>query len=148
MIKKVTQLTPHFTLEELSCKCTRCNRKRPPENVVKNLETLLAPALEKFRVQIGSAIHVHCAYRCPEHNAELPGAAEHSFHMDGLAADIDFSDMSEEKMFEMASLIKVTDIPKRPLKLSLFTGVGYYKGQNFVHVDVAKKRPRPNTWKK
>lgn len=143
-----TQLTPHFTLEELSCKCKRCNRKRPPENVVKNLTEKLAPALEEFRMTIDSPIHVHCAYRCPTHNAELPGAAEHSFHMDGLAADVDFCSMTEEKMFELASHIKTTQIPKAPLKTSLFTGVGYYKGQNFVHLDVAKGKPRPNTWKK
>lgn len=143
-----TQLTVHFTLEELSCKCKRCNRKRPPENIVDNLTNKLAPALEKFRVQIGTAITVTSGYRCPEHNAECEGSAKNSFHMQGLAADLCFGDMTEEKMFELASLIKVTQIPKRPSKLSLFTGVGYYKGQNFVHVDVAKGKPRPNTWKK
>lgn len=145
------QLTPHFTLEELSCHCPKCNRKDPGPEITTHL-TRLAAQLEKFRAQVSkelgkdTPIHVHCAYRCPSFNASLDGAAKNSFHMKGDAADIDFAGLSEEKMFEMASGLKVTQIPSKPTKL--FTGVGYYKGQGFVHVDIGKGSPRPNTWHK
>ena len=39
---------------------------------------------------LGFAPNPNCCYRCPPHNAEVGGAA-HSYHMLGMAIDIDAS---------------------------------------------------------
>lgn len=143
----MTKVTEHFTLEELNCRCPRCKGKIPPSEIMANLKKL-ADTMEKFRVIVGKPIYVNSAYRCALHNAELPGAAKNSFHMQGLAMDFHIKGMTEQEMFELASGIKISDIPRRPAKTSLFKGVGYYPGQKFCHVDIAKLWPRPNTWEK
>ena len=140
----MSKITDHFSTEEMFCHCPRCKGKTPPAAVVKNL-TLLAQTLEKFRGKWG-AITVDNAYRCPAHNKEVRGA-KGSFHMTGLAADIIFGDRKEADMFFAAAGIPVKAIPAAPAKGSLFKGVGYYPNKGFCHVDIARVKPRPNTWK-
>lgn len=141
----MSQITEHFSTEEMYCKCSRCKGKTPTPKIVANLK-LTAQALEKLRTKLGKPISVNCAYRCPKHNAELQGTAKGSFHMQGLAADIHWEGANEKQMFEFASGIKTNQIPNSPKNSFGFSGCGYYPCEGFVHVDVAKGSPRPNSW--
>lgn len=143
----MSKITEHFSTEEMYCKCHRCKGKTPPPKIVANLK-LTAQALEKLRAKIGKPISVNCAYRCPAHNAELTGAAKGSFHMQGLAADIHVAGLSTKELFKIASGLNPEQIPAAPKNKFGFTGCGYYPEprNQFVHVDVAKGSPRPNSW--
>jgi uncharacterized protein YcbK (DUF882 family) len=66
-------------------------------------------------------------YRTQELNRTLPGAAEHSLHMLGWAADIRVPGYT-------ASAIK-----KYALRLGV-GGVGYYPSKGFTHIDVGRVR--------
>lgn len=69
-------------------------------------------------------------YRSPETNAMLhshsEGVAQHSLHMDGMAADVRVARRSLELLRDVAMSMKSG-------------GVGYYSSQ-FVHIDVGRVR--------
>jgi len=44
--------------------------------------------LEKVRQDYAKQMTINSGFRCPAHNAKLPGAAKNSYHMLGLAVDI------------------------------------------------------------
>jgi uncharacterized protein YcbK (DUF882 family) len=112
-----TQLTPHFTLEELACKCG-C---KTPVAVRFRLEHL-APILEKIRANWGHPVTVNCAYRCPAHNAAVGGVSD-SQHIHGNAADIKIHGVTPEEIAEFAATMPEVG------------GLGVYPTQNFCHVD-------------
>ncbi len=66
-------------------------------------------------------------YRTPKLNGKLPGAAKHSMHMLGWAADIKIPGYSSTK------------VRKYGQKLAI-GGVGYYPYKGFTHLDVGKSR--------
>lgn len=73
----MTQLTAHFTSEEMAC--PHCKQsKMQPEFMAK---------LEQLRVAYGKPITINSGYRCPEHNKKV-GGAPNSYHMQGRAVDI------------------------------------------------------------
>ena len=73
---------------------------------------------------LGFAPNPNCCYRCPSHNAEVGGAA-HSYHMLGMAIDIDASEVEGgvDALGELARSINPDG------------GVIEYHGSCFVHVD-------------
>ena len=85
----MTQLSPHFTLEELTASDTAeamsiDNTPGPEEQA--NL-TILAGTLEAVRTLLGDKpIVVSSGYRCYELNVAC-GGAEDSAHLSGLACD-------------------------------------------------------------
>jgi len=84
-----------------------------------------------LRVQTRGPFHVISGYRSPTTNAMLHshsnGVAKKSLHMQGLAIDIRLPDVDLARLHKTA--------------LSLGRGgVGYYPGDNFVHVDVGPVR--------
>jgi len=84
-----------------------------------------------LRVQTRGPFHVISGYRSPKTNAMLHahsnGVAKKSLHMQGLAIDIRLPDVALARLHQTA--------------LSLGRGgVGYYPGDNFVHVDVGPVR--------
>ena len=84
----MTQLTEHFTLEELTFSQTATRKginNEPSEAVKANLETL-AKGLERVRAILLSPIHISSGYRSPDLNKLIGGSAK-SAHMDGYAAD-------------------------------------------------------------
>jgi zinc D-Ala-D-Ala carboxypeptidase len=86
-----TQLSRHFTLEELTHSDTAVKGGIPntplPEHL-HNLKTYTAPGLEQVREIAGNVpIDVHDAYRCPSVN-HLVGGTPTSAHPEGFAADI------------------------------------------------------------
>ena len=74
-----------------------------------------------------SANDINCAYRCPEHNAEV-GGVPNSQHVDGTAADVDASNYGSVEL--LAQLFENLEAD----------GVGRYFNDGFVHVDVRSGR--------
>lgn len=82
-------LTPHFTLEELTFSDTARRRgiDNAPSLAVLDRLQLTAQKLEQVRVLLGNvAVRVTSGYRCLELN-RLLGSADSSAHIQGLAAD-------------------------------------------------------------
>lgn len=88
----MTQLSRHFTLEELTHSDTAVRHgidNTPLPEHLKNMTEHLVPLLEQIReVCGGSAVNVHDAYRNPKVN-KLVGGTTTSAHPLGYAADID-----------------------------------------------------------
>lgn len=97
---------------------------------------LLCKQLEVIRAEVGSPIHVDDMYRTPEHNATLPGAALHSQHLVGKAADIWVAGISAGSLYGVVErLIDTGRIMQG--------GLGLYS--TFVHYDIRGKYARWHT---
>lgn len=86
----MTQLSPNFTLEELTFSETALRQGLPntPDNdQVDNLRRLCAVLLEPARQILGVPLHVNSGYRSMEVNIRV-GGARTSAHLDGRAADL------------------------------------------------------------
>lgn len=83
------QLTPHFTLEELTRSSVAQARglpNNPPPELLTRL-ILTAEMLERIRTTLGVAVSVTSGYRSPQVNIAVGGATS-SDHTQGHAADI------------------------------------------------------------
>ena len=83
-------LTPHFTLAELTASATATKKKidnTPTATEQGHLQCLAAYLLEPLRVAWGSPITVTSGYRGPKLNTSI-GGAKKSAHLQGYAADI------------------------------------------------------------
>ena len=86
----------------------------PTPDIVANLTALCRYVLEPLRAKISAArgvdtpLHVTSAYRCARVNGAVPGAAVHSQHQDGLAADTHVDGMTVEQWFQF---IKTAGVP-------------------------------------
>lgn len=138
------KLTKNFTLEEFLCKCPRCKGKLPSKKIIANI-TELALEIQKLRDTVNTPITIISGVRCPAHNKEV-GGVSNSVHMTGSAADIIIKGYTASKMFEVASGIKSSQAKSGLKPMKQFRGVGYYPTQGFVHVDMGRNKPRPNTW--
>jgi len=114
-------LTKNFSRREFACHC--CGEVR--------VDMRLVDALQKLRDACGVPIRVVSGYRCPKHNAEV-GGAKNSYHMRGMAADIEVGDWD---VYRMALLAE---------QIGEFRGggLGIYPEQGFIHVDVRDARAR------
>ena len=83
----MTQLTPHFTLEELTKVGPHLGIENDlPQAYAGNL-LRIAEKCEQARAIWDTAVNISYGYRCPALNAALPGSTT-SAHMLGLAADM------------------------------------------------------------
>lgn len=105
-------VSKNFKLYEFECKDGNHEVKIDPR---------LLELLQKLRTKLGKPITITSAYRTPEYNATIPGAAANSQHVLGKAADIKVSGMSPQQVADEAERIG-------------FTGIGIYS--TFTHVDV------------
>ena len=104
----MTQLSEHFTLEELIYSDIAVRQhidNRPDGNVVINL-TRLAKLLEQVRSLFNKPIRINSAYRSPEVN-NLVGSKPSSQHCFGCAADIRIDGYSPD---EIVKVIQKSDI--------------------------------------
>ena len=92
-------LTMHFTLEEM----IRSNyaekhdiNNSPSQIIIDNLIMLCVLILEPLRAAINKPIRINSGYRCKELNKAVGGVPE-SHHLQGLAADINFSSEADLK---------------------------------------------------
>lgn len=102
-------------------RCRLTGRETPM--AVKLIE-LLDAVEDKFGKK---GLIVLSGYRTPKFNGKIPGAAKHSMHMLGWAADIKIPGYSSTK------------VKKYGQKLAI-GGVGYYPYKGFTHLDVGKIR--------
>lgn len=72
-------------------------------------------------------IQVNSGYRTPGTNSRLEGAAKHSMHLQGKAADIVFPGLPTDYIGKLASHYAGG-------------GVGFYYGSGFIHVDTGRRR--------
>lgn len=119
----MTQLTSHFSLEEL----TSSNKAKalkidntPPKDIVENLKAL-ALALELIRSVLGKPMKISSAYRCPALNAAVKGSKT-SAHTLGFAADFTVDGMT----------------PRQICEKIMFAGLSF---QQMICEDVSKEYP-------
>lgn len=123
-------LTPHFSLAELTASDTAVARKidnTPTPAIAANL-TRLAGVLEQVRTLVGAPIKVSSGYRAPALNKAVGGAAN-SAHVFGLAADISTAAISPKAL---ARLIQQSDIVFDQL---------IYEG-TWAHIGLSAGKPR------
>jgi uncharacterized protein YcbK (DUF882 family) len=123
----MTQLTPHFTLDEFKCH----DGTAVPADLVPNC-LRLATELEKLRETLGKPIAIMSGYRSPAYNKRV-GGADKSEHMQAAAADIIVTGLSPLQVQDaILTLIKAGTMYNG--------GVGIYDG--WVHYDVGGKGRR------
>jgi zinc D-Ala-D-Ala carboxypeptidase len=110
---------PNFSPEEIACRGTG--------KILIN--ELALDRLQHLRSIIGKPMIVTSAYRSPEHNRTLKGAAANSRHMIGDAFDVSMANQDPHD-FEAAA------------RACGFTAFGYYPSSNFMHIDCGPSR----TW--
>lgn len=130
-------LTNNIALSELVCKCG-CNTYRYNEELVWNLQCLREYATELYKKksqinQIG--IFITSAFRCEEHNLKVRNAIPGGRHPLGLAADIQLKIIYDDKA-KPSSLVQKNVTYKLIEEMDVFTGIGFYSNQDFIHVDV------------
>jgi uncharacterized protein YcbK (DUF882 family) len=124
------RLTTNFSLSEFQSK----DGSSFPSDVVQNL-TILAEQLQSLRDEVKRSITVTSGYRSKEHNLRIGGALD-SFHVRGMAADIQVSGMTPKQVYDTIEKL----IQEGKMKEG---GMGLYK--SWVHYDHRGKRIR---WKK
>ena len=107
---------PSFTPAEMACRGTG--------------RLLVVPraldALQALRDRLGRPLIVRSAYRSPEHNRAVGGAAQ-SLHMDGIAFDIDMTNHDPAVFQDAARAVG-------------FRGFGSYPRSGFLHIDLGPAR--------
>lgn len=105
----MTQLTAHFTLEELTFSSTgeRLCIDNTPDDETKARMLMLAMGLEKVRALLGAPMHIDSGYRCPALNKAVGGVPD-SAHVQGYAADFICPDYGTPLM--IARVISGSDI--------------------------------------
>ena len=88
----------------------------------------LVMVLQSIRSHFGKPVNIHSGYRTPPYNAKV-GGVEDSQHTYGTAADISIKGVSVADVAAYARSI-----------MPDWGGVGIYKKQGFVHVDVRETR--------
>lgn len=121
------RLTPNFSLDEFRSK----DGSSFPSEIVQSL-TILATQLQSLRTELGRSITITSGYRSPSHNLKVGGAKD-SFHVRGMAADIQVSGMTPKQVYDaIEKLIKEGKMKEG--------GLGLYK--SWVHYDFRGRRIR------
>lgn len=117
-----TQITKHFTREELQCKCG-CGKMETPTPFILRLEHL--------RVTVGFPLPISSGYRCPDHNDKVSSTGRDGPH---TRAAVDIAVQGQEAYLLLAAAIRQG-----------FVGVGVQqKGSGrFIHLD---DRTSPAIW--
>ena len=123
------RLTPNFNLDEFKSK----DGSSFPSEIVNSLTTL-AEQLQVLRTELGRSITITSGYRSPAHNLRIGGAKD-SFHVRGMAADIQVSGLTPKQVFDtIEKLIKEGKMKEG--------GLGLYN--SWVHYDFRGRRIRWN----
>lgn len=101
-----------FSLDEFQCPCCHCVKLHP----------LLLQKLKGIRNRVGNPLIVSSGYRCASYNQQV-GGVQNSYHLLGMAADIQVRDFSLPELFKIS-------------REFFFTGIGFYSGRNFLHLDI------------
>lgn len=126
----MTQLTPHFTREELAC--PHCGQMLIPIEFIEKLE--------KLRVKLGFPLPISSGYRCSEYNQQLTGPDGTGPNGPHTIRAVDVGVQGEQAYKLVAVAL-----------LAGFTGIGVkQKGdRRCIHLDDlpdAPNSPRPRIW--
>jgi uncharacterized protein YcbK (DUF882 family) len=121
------RLTENFNLTEFQSK----DGSTFPKEVVENLSEL-AKNLQALRDHFGRSITITSGYRSPAHNVRIGGARD-SFHVRGMATDIQISGVSPRLVYNAIELL----IKSGKMKEG---GLGLYN--SWVHYDIRGRRIR------
>ena len=113
------KLSTHFKVKEFACKDGSDAVLVAPRLVM---------VLQSIRSHFGVPVIIHSAYRTPQYNKQVDGAA-HSQHCYGTAADISVRDQTPAAVAAYARQL-----------MPDWGGVGVYAGQGFTHIDVRDLR--------
>ena len=113
------KLSTHFKVKEFACKDGSDAVLVAPRLVM---------VLQSIRSHFGVPVIIHSAYRTPQYNKQVDGAAN-SQHCYGTAADISVRDQTPAAVAAYARQL-----------MPDWGGVGVYAGQGFTHVDVRETR--------
>jgi uncharacterized protein YcbK (DUF882 family) len=105
-------IAPYFNLSEFACPC--CQKVM--------LHPRLLAKLEKLREVLERPVYITSGYRCPSYNQKVGGVVN-SYHLIGLAADIQVKDINLMELLEIGENID-------------FNGIGFYEKKNCLHFDV------------
>lgn len=119
-----TVTSRYYNREDLECHCG-CGEL--------HVDQLLLDKLDMLCDIFGYKLELSCAYRCPEHNAEV-GGVPNSQHALGEAADVICPD--NVSVNELASAAEQVG----------FDGIGLYYNSEFVHCDVRDEGDSPATY--
>jgi uncharacterized protein YcbK (DUF882 family) len=130
----VAYITEHFTWQEFHCH----DGDEVPLELQPNVRRLCVNVLEPLRARFGGPLVVISGYRSPIYNEALRraggGAAEHSRHMTGEAADV--------RPAELEALPRLRALVETMLtqgELPALGGFGIYPA--WVHLDVRERVP-------
>lgn len=101
----MTQLSPHFTLAEMTRTSVKADNTPPPE-VVENLRALCVNVLEPLRVAMGKPMRVNSGFRSAAVNKAV-GGSNTSQHSTGEAADIEFDGFDNKALAEKIVAMKL-----------------------------------------
>jgi hypothetical protein len=104
------QLTPHFTLKEMTFSQTAIRQginNTPDKSQIRALTALCVHILEPLRILVDKSIRVTSGYRSHDLNRAIGGSAT-SQHLVGAAADINVEGLSPQELFD---LIRHSDLP-------------------------------------
>ncbi|MFH1970365.1 MAG: D-Ala-D-Ala carboxypeptidase family metallohydrolase [Verrucomicrobiota bacterium] len=113
-------LTRNFSRKEFACHCCGVTVHDPR----------LSMALQKLRDMVGVPISISSGYRCRLHNTEV-GGKPRSLHLAGCAADIVIKGLATGDMIRAAHQVREFR----------YSGIIFYAGQRFIHVDVGRAVP-------
>lgn len=124
------QITPHFKLRELACRC--CGRM--------GIDPAFLERLEDLRAAYGRPMIINSGYRCPDYNAKVSTTGRTGPHTIG-AVDVRISGTEAHRLLHMALMIG-------------FTGIGIKQhgphSGRFIHLDNlpthTASHPRPWIW--
>lgn len=113
------RLSSHFKVKEFACGDGSDAVLVAPRLVM---------VLETIRAHFGAPVIIHSAYRTPQYNAKVNGAA-HSQHCYGMAADISIKGHAPAEVAAFARSI-----------MPDWGGVGIYTEKGFTHIDVRETK--------
>jgi len=115
---------PNFSPEEIACRGTGKI----------GIDPEAMDRLQCLRGLIAAPLMLNSAYRSPEHNRAVGGAA-HSQHLKARAFDVSMANHDPET-FEAAA------------RKAGFTGFGFYPRNDFIHIDTGPAREWGARWKR
>jgi uncharacterized protein YcbK (DUF882 family) len=124
-----THYSPHFSREELECKCG-CK----PDRWTQRRLRVLAVQLERLRKELGGTLGILSGHRCRAYNARVGGAVN-SQHIYGRAADLSVPRGQQDRYVRAAERV-----PRFRRG-----GIGVYPNGG-VHVDTRNFVARWNSW--
>lgn len=136
----MTRATPFplipVALDDFPIESWRWPNFRPQEVACKDGSILIhAPSLDKLqrlRSRLGAPLVIHSAYRSGQYNRRVNGAAG-SMHLCARAYDVSMAGHDPHEF-------------ERHARAAGFTGFGFYRHQNFMHIDTGPAREWGDRW--